>query len=85
MKLIIDIPEEDYKRVSAMVDMIRNGTPLSEELEKIRAEIENHCGLAKEEHCKYCSYCNNLMGVIEILEIIDKYKAEREELKGESE
>ena len=28
MKLIIDISEEDYKRVSAMVDMIRNGTPL---------------------------------------------------------
>lgn len=55
-----------------------------EEFEKIRAEIENHCGLAKEDHCKYCSYCNNLMGVREILEIIDKYKAEREELKGEN-
>lgn len=54
------------------------------ELEKIRAEIENHCGLAKEDHCKYCSYCNNLMGVREILEIIDKYKEEREELKGEN-
>ena len=52
-----------------------------EELEKIRVEIENHCGLAKEENCKYCSYCHNLMGVREILEIIDKYKAE---LKGEN-
>lgn len=47
-------------------------------LDKIRAEIENHCGLTKENHCRYCSYCNNLMGVREILEIIDKYKAESE-------
>ena len=39
-------------------------------LDKIRAEIENHCGLTKENHCRYCSYCNNLMGVREILEII---------------
>ena len=22
-------------------------------LDKIRAEIENHCGLVKENHCKY--------------------------------
>ena len=48
-------------------------------LDKIRAEIENHCGLAKENHCRYCSYCNSVMGVREILEIIDKYKAESEE------
>lgn len=47
-------------------------------LEKIRSKFENHCGLAKENHCKYCSYCNSLMGVREILETIDKYKAESE-------
>lgn len=47
-------------------------------LDKIRAEIEDHCGLAKENHCKYCSYCNSVMGVREILEIIDKCKAENE-------
>ena len=47
-------------------------------LVKIRAEIENHCGLIKEDHCKYCGYCNSVMGVREILEIIDKYKAESE-------
>lgn len=45
-------------------------------LDKIRAEVENHCGLTKENHCKYCSYCNILMGVREILELIDKYRAE---------
>ena len=48
-------------------------------LDKIRAEIENHCGLIKENHCRYCSYCNSVMGVREIIEIIDKYKAESEE------
>ena len=48
-------------------------------LYKIRAEIENHCGLTKENHCRYCSYCNSVMGVREILEIIDKYKSESED------
>ena len=47
-------------------------------LDKIRAKIENHCGLAKESHCKYCYWCNNVMGVKEILKIIDKCKAESE-------
>lgn len=47
-------------------------------LDKIRTEIENHCGLTKENHCRYCSYCNSVMGVREILEIIDKYKADSE-------
>ena len=48
-------------------------------LNKIRDEIANHCGLLKEDHCKYCSYCNSVMGVREILEIIDKYRVESEE------
>lgn len=48
-------------------------------LAQIRAEIENHCGLMKENHCRYCSYCNSVMGVREIIEIIDKYKTESEE------
>ena len=43
-------------------------------LGSVRAVIENHCGIAKENHCKYCSYCNSVMGVREILEVIDKYK-----------
>lgn len=47
-------------------------------LDKIRTEIENHCGLTKENHCRYCSYCNSVMGVREILEIMDKYKTETE-------
>ena len=44
-------------------------------LDKIRAEIENHCGLAKDDYCNYCSRCSCMMGVREILELISKYKA----------
>jgi hypothetical protein len=47
-------------------------------IDEIRAKIENHCGLAKENHCRYCYYCNNVMGVREILKIIDKYKESEE-------
>lgn len=47
-------------------------------LDKLRAEIENHCGFAKENHCEYCYSCPNLMGVKEILEVIDKYRTESE-------
>ena len=48
-------------------------------LDKIRADIENHCGLTKADNCKYCYDCHNVIGVREILEIIDKYKAESED------
>ncbi len=56
----------------------RNESNNTASIDKIRAEIENHCGLTKENHCRYCSYCNNVMGVREILEIIDKSKTESE-------
>jgi hypothetical protein len=52
---------------------------LQDVLDNIRADIENHCGLIKENHCRCCSYCNSVLEVREILEIIDKYKAESEE------
>ena len=53
-------------------------------LDKIRADIEIHCGLIKENHCRFCSYCNCVMGVREILEIIDKYKGESEKDNADS-
>ena len=56
----------------------RRDRQLKNTINKIRTEIENHCGLTKENHCRYCSYCNSVMGVREILEIIDKYKVEGE-------
>ena len=40
----------------------------------MREEIEDHCALAKENHCKYCYRCTNMMGIREILETIDKYR-----------
>lgn len=80
-----DIPsdENDYDELVAFADTMAcipqfDAVPI-EMLDKIRAEIENHCGLTKENHCRYCSYCNSVMGVREILEIFDKYKAETEE------
>jgi len=47
-------------------------------VQEIRAEIEKHCGLIKEDHCKFCSSCHCLMGVREILEILDKYNDKKE-------
>ena len=82
-------PREQWIKRDNRLDWIRATREMIEELpfieqtqmvlDKIRAEIENHCGLAKENECKYCPYCNITMGVREILEIIDKYKAESEE------
>jgi hypothetical protein len=60
-------------------DMAIQALEQTDVLDKIRAEIANHCGLLKQNHCRYCSYCNSVMGVREIIEIIDKYKAESEE------
>ena len=62
-------------KIGAYLDGYNKGL---EVLDKIRAEIENHCGLIKENHCRYCSYCNSVIGVREILEIMDKYKVESE-------
>lgn len=64
-----------YNRLVKAIKELEQG----DVLDKIRAEIANHCGLAQENHCRYCSYCNSLMGVREILDIIDKYKIESEE------
>lgn len=71
-----EVYSDFYKEISATM---RKYQKQEMALDKIRAEIENHCGLAMENHCKYCSYCNCLMGVREILELIDKYKSESEE------
>lgn len=66
----------DYSGISEAYKMAIKALEQEPILDKIRTEIENHCGLVKEDHCKYCSYCNSVMGVREILEIIDKYMAE---------
>ena len=78
MELKLDKKFIDEAVQKAVKDIKQNYIP-KDTLDKIRAEIENHCGLAKESHCKYCYWCNNVMGVKEILKIIDKCKAESED------
>jgi len=87
MKYIIDIPEEVYKRIIfykefhdlsdcvTTIKAIENGTPLEEELEKIKAEIMS-IGNWREIYEVPNGY------VVECLNIIDKHIAE---LKGEQE
>lgn len=52
-KWVVDIHgdiEGDYEIIKKYEE------PKTDVLDKIRGEIENHCGLAKENHCRYCSY-----------------------------
>ena len=71
MKLIIDIPDNEYKYTcertlhdrSIWDDAIRKGTPLDDALDKIRNEITMLTIFNRQN----------------VIEIIDKYKAESEE------
>lgn len=84
-QLYDDEYEEFTEKKMSIIDYVNaytteGVTTADDVLGKIRAEIENHCGLLKENpykcHCKY--YCNCMMRVREILEIIDKYKTDKE-------
>jgi len=66
MKIVIDIPREEYKNIKSSTapmiwaeHLIKNGTPLNEVLDKIKIEI--------------ASYGTN-SGMLLALEILDKYK-----------
>lgn len=84
MKLIVDISEEDYKRVSTIVDMglgtnideaIKNGTPLEDELDKLKEKINS-----EDVDCQYeydYVYSSGLQKAIEVI------GNRIEELKGE--
>lgn len=86
MKLIIDIPKDVYKRTVfyrefrdlndcvTTLKALENGTPLEEELEKIKKEIEQDA-FKDVNDSKY-------IFVNRVNQIINKYKAE---LKGETE
>lgn len=87
MKLIIDIPEQTYKNIimmcmfgseemSATIEAILNSKPLQAEFEEIKAEIEQDA--FKDVNGSKYIFVNR------VNQIIDKYKAEREELKGEN-
>ena len=81
MKLIIDIPEEIYieKREDYIGDTldraIANGTPLEEELEKIKAKIN-----LEDVDCQYEEDYVYSSGLQKAIELIDN---RIEELKGE--
>ena len=80
MKLIIDIPDNEYKYTcertlhdrSIWDDAIRKGTPLDDALDKIRAEI------AVLDDADY-DYEGYYKAITDAIKIIDKYKAESEE------
>ena len=90
LKLLLDTGEYDFIKYISKENIWKlifalayiEDTIKTDVIDKIRAEIENHCGLIKENHCRYCSYCNSVMGVREILEIIDKCKTESEDKNG---
>ena len=84
MKLIIDIPEEDYNFVKKQVAdgitnplkmRIANGIPLEEEFEKIKAELNNL-------DFDFGNYYDETEAVLnKINSVLDKHI---EELKGEN-
>lgn len=79
MKLIIDIPEDFYKTLKTTLsygfnyleDKVRQATPLSDELEKLRSELHE----TAEMHIDGDYYLRDAW----IDEYIDKYIDEREE------
>ena len=93
MKLIIDIPKDDYNNIEPflngetikggfnlfkVLEMIKNGIPLDD----LRAEIE-HLTITEggEDYTRKMAELYSLK--IKILQIIDKYKAEVESQESE--
>ena len=79
MKLIVDIPDEDCAFYISMY----NGTPLEEELEKIKEEIYRHHNITCNFKCENCFLEYNCelrrIDLLGDLAIIDKHISE---LKG---
>ena len=70
MKLIIDIPEEDYKRGTVMASAIRKGTPLD--------DIKDEISKAYHDLPRYYPFALNTFAIIvdEILDSIGKAESE---------
>ena len=85
MKIIIDIPDKLYKRISMglvlgeVCECVKNGTPLN----KIRAEIESQRKEASNKHSEdnvLQAYYDGLNdGLKDARDTLDKYKTESEE------
>lgn len=88
MKHIIYIPKELYKNIvedncsmremQILLRVIKDGTPLEEELEKIKAEIDESSFETYEKYSEEPIFCNYTLN---IMQIIDNHI---EELKGEN-
>ena len=78
MKLIIDIPDNEYHQICELRlhnrtfydDAIRNGTPLDKVVEDIKREIE---------HTHYHYVGVPILKVSEVLNIIDKHISGKEQ------
>lgn len=86
MKLIIDIPEEDFEWINThlyttdfqttkrLYESVRNGTPLDSVIEDIKAELTKDYVDDNPDNFRYTTVM-----LKDVLAIIDKYKAESEE------
>ena len=78
IELVIKIPEEEYEKIKACTapmvwteHLIKNGTPLNEVLDKIKAEIREFSVVGESGTYRIMTYIVN--------QIIDKHKAKSEE------
>ena len=83
MKIVIDISEEDYRRVqdgragvSMMRNAIKSGTQLTDILDKIRAKVDRQYKWLINTRCTIRDVD---IAFDSIFQFIDKYKAKREE------
>ena len=85
MKLIIDIPDNEYKYTcertlhdrSIWDDAIRNGTPLDDVKAEIKAMFPPSGNWMYDEECEHeHTVCEVLSGVLQILDNIGKAESE---------
>lgn len=88
MKIVIDLPEwfiedtKEFNHPTPMDKVIINGQPLSEVLDKIRAEIEEERVYDDWDFGQEIYYNN---AIEDVLKIIDKHKEERGNIDQENE
>ena len=89
IELVIKISEEDYNNIAPFLngkpikggfnlfkalEIIKNGTPLNEVLDEIRAEIK----LISPKTYPFLNSTDNYVKEDDVLQIIDKYRKEQE-------
>lgn len=96
MKLIIDIQDFVYNHIKEfnstqlyelnVITAIKNGTPLEEELEKIKQMILEHQEFACDCNCKHCGWfpCADIDSARIVRKDIKTIDKRISELKGEN-